>query len=70
MDKIKLLKIKLKYLSKNLRGKKRIQFILFYIALIAYFATSNTLLVAILSGMLRDILKDTSMSENLDDYFD
>jgi hypothetical protein len=63
-----LLKAKIKYLLKHLKGKKRMQFIFLLISLLAYFFTSNTPLFAFLSAMIREILKETPMTESLDDY--
>jgi len=76
MNKIKLLKLKLlflkakfKYIFKSLKGKKRIQFVLLCVSLIGYLASNNTPLFAFLSTMLREILKDTPITEDFDDYF-
>ena len=67
-DKVKLFTLKVKACLKELRGKKRITFILLLASLIFFIVGNYTTLFALLMAAIRELLNETPLPEYLDEY--
>lgn len=67
-DKLKLFMIKVKACLKDLRGKKRITFLLFLASLIFFLVGNYTPLFTLLMGTIRELLNEIPLPEYIYEY--
>ena len=65
-DKLKLLKIKIKFILKGLKGKQRTYFILTLLSLLTFLFRNNTPAFVFFWANLRELFVATNLSDNLD----